>query len=208
MLEYYASAFNSVEINYTFYRVPLAKTLALWATQTAGDFRFSFKAPRQITHSAKLKNCGETVERFYAALEGAIPLGTVLFQLPPSLKVDVPLLEDFLAQLPAGSRNAFEFRHESWFHDSVYTALNARNTALCIAESMELSTPPVATADFGYFRLRNENYALADIERWASLSFDLAPAWNDVYVYFKHEDSASGPVFARHFLAHLPTARG
>lgn len=204
MLEYYANAFNSVEINYTFYRVPLAKTLALWAAQTPSEFRFSFKAPRQITHVDKLKNCSAVIERFYSALEGAIPLGAILFQLPPTLKIDIALLKDFLAQLPAGSRNAFEFRHESWFDDRVYSVLRVHNAALCIAASASLSTPPIVTAEFGYFRLRNEHYALKDIERWANISLDLAPAWNDVYVYFKHEDSATGPIFARHFSANLP----
>lgn len=203
MLEYYASVFNSVEINYTFYRLPVPRTLAQWAAQAPREFVFSFKAPRQITHSLKLKDCGAAVERFFAALEGAIPLGAVLFQLPPSVKIDIPLLADFLAQLPVQSRTTFEFRHPSWFNDNVYSALQNHNAALCIAESAELTTPPIATADFGYFRLRNENYELTDIERWAKTSMDLAPAWTDIYVYFKHEDSATGPIFARHFLANL-----
>lgn len=203
MLGYYAQAFNSVEINYTFYRLPLPKTLALWAAQTPSDFRYSFKAPRQITHSAKLRNCAEAVERLYAAISGVVPLGAVLFQLPPSLKIDVGLLEDFLAALPVGSRTAFEFRHRSWFDDRIYAALAAHNAALCIADSPDLSTPPVATADFGYLRLRNENYTLEDVARWAEKCAELATRWQDAYVYFKHEDLATGPIFARHFLAQL-----
>lgn len=206
MLAFYAQAFNSVEINYTFFRLPLAKTLTHWGAQTPAGFRYSFKALRRITHVAKLKNCADLVEQFYTAISGQLPLGATLFQLPPSMQVDVALLEDFLAVLPEGTRNAFEFRHQSWFDDRVFAALKARNAALCIADSPDLSTPPIITADFGYLRLRNKNYALADVERWAAVSAKLATKWNDCYVYFKHEDSATGPAFARHFLAHLPPA--
>lgn len=204
MLSFYAQAFNSVEINYTFFRLPLSKTLADWGAQTQSDFRYSFKALRRITHGAKLKDCADLVEQFYTAISGQLPLGATLFQLPPSLQLDVALLEDFLAVLPPGTRNAFEFRHQSWFDERVFAALNARNAALCIADSPALSTPPVVTADFGYLRLRNENYALEDVERWAAISTKLATKWQDCYVYFKHEDLATGPAFARHFLAHLP----
>lgn len=203
LLRYYAAQFNSVEINYTFYRLPLAKTLTQWATQTPPEFRYSFKAPRQITHSAKLKDCAAAVERFYAALGDLLPLGALLFQLPPSVKRDLALLADFLAILPAGSRNAFEFRDASWFDDSIYAALHEHNAALCIADSPALSTPPIVTADFGYLRLRNEDYALADIERWARIATELAVHWGDTYVYFKHEDLATGPRFATHFQAQL-----
>lgn len=206
MLSFYAQVFNSVEINYTFFRLPPAKSLADWGAQTPPDFRYSFKALRRITHGAKLKDCADLVQQFYTAISGQLPLGAALFQLPPSMQVDVPLLEDFLAVLPDGTRNAFEFRHESWFDDCVFAALNAHNAALCIAHSPALSTPPIATADFGYLRLRNENYALADVERWAARGAELAAQWQDCYVYFKHEDLATGPAFARHFLAHLPPA--
>lgn len=206
MLSFYAQTLNSVEINYTFFRLPLAKTLADWGAQTPPDFRYSFKALRRITHGAKLKDCADLVQQFYTAVSGQLPLGATLFQLPPSLQLDVALLEDFLAVLPDGTRNTFEFRHHSWFNDRVFAALNARNAALCIADSPMLSTPPIATADFGYFRLRNEHYALADIERWAATGTSLAAKtkWQDCYVYFKHEELATGPTFARHFLTHLP----
>ena len=94
-------------------------------------------------------------------------LGPLLFQLPPSFKKDAQILSAFLDELPEGIRAAFEFRHESWFDDEVFESLRAHNAALCIAESEKLTTPALATADFGYLRLRREDYTATDVARWA-----------------------------------------
>lgn len=205
MLAYYASIFNSVEINYTFQRLPSPKTLTQWAAQVGADFRFSYKAPRQITHFSRLKNCAEPLARFYEALDSGTHAGAILFQLPPNLRKDAGLLEAFVALLDRQRRHAFEFRDASWFDDEIFTVLARANVALCIADSPNLSTPATVTADFGYLRLRNENYQPADIARWANVAADLAPQWNDCYVYFKHEDTATGPQFAKDFRARLTT---
>lgn len=203
MLAYYASIFNSVEINYTFQRLPSPKALAQWASQVDHDFRFSYKAPRQITHFSRLKNSAEPLARFYEALDSSTLNGAILFQLPPNLRKDSELLDAFVTLLDRQRRHAFEFRDVSWFDDRVFETLTRANVALCIADSPELSTPPVVTADFGYLRLRNEHFRPADIKRWAGVSAELMRRWRDCYVYFKHEDTATGPRFAQAYRGHL-----
>jgi uncharacterized protein YecE (DUF72 family) len=197
MLQYYAERFNTVEINYTFYRMPTEKQVAGWAETTPGSFVFTLKAPRRITHDSRLRDCEDTVAAFCAVARTLGPrLGVILFQLPPNFPRNIPVLEQFLACLPGGTRAAFEFRHVSWHDDEVYAALKRRNLALCIADSEKMSTPLVATADYGYFRLRDEGYQSADIERWAEKIRGLSGPWQDVFVYFKHEEQGIGPAFA------------
>src|SRR5688572_23105272 len=159
MLPYYAERFPTVEINYTFYRMPTEKLLAGWAAATPDTFTFTLKAPRRITHDAKLRQCEDTLAAFCrtAATLGS-KLGVLLFQLPPGYKKDVSVLRDFVNLLPEGTRAAFEFRHPSWFDAETFDTLRARNTALCIADSEKLSTPVEITADYAYFRLRDEGY--------------------------------------------------
>lgn len=197
MLAYYAEHFATVEINYTFYRMPTEKLLAGWAAGTPDSFTFTLKAPRRITHDAKLQQCDDLVQAFCATASAlGRKLGTLLFQLPPHFKKDVSTLRTFLARLPEGTRAAFEFRHASWFAADVFDVLRARNIALCVADSDTLHTPVELTADYGYFRLRDEGYQQADIERWAKTIRELSGA-SDVFVYFKHEEQGLGPDFAR-----------
>ena len=197
MLPFYAAEFDSVEINYTFYRMPNAKTIDGWASATPAEFRFVLKAPKRITHEKRLKDFGDTVAvfvRLASGLEGR--LGPLLFQLPPNLKKDLPRLEAFLDELPDTAKAAFEFRHESWFDEDVFTALRARGAALCIADSEKISAPNVRTAAFSYFRLRDEGYQDADIASWADKVREASKS-GEVYVFFKHEESGKGPAFAK-----------
>lgn len=197
MLPYYAERFPTTEINYSFRRIPSIKSIANWAAATPEHFKFSFKAPQKVTHFAKLRDTGDTVTFFHSVIsELGSRLGSVLFQLPPTLAKDLPLLESFLGTLPDGMRAAFEFRHASWFDDSVYEALRVRGAALCIAESEELATPAVATADFGYLRLRREDYSDADLTKWAGLIRANGKKWSETFIYFKHEATGTGPKFA------------
>lgn len=206
MLEYYARHFSSTEINYTFRHLPSAKTMTNWCSATPLDFRFSFKAPQRVTHFARLRNCGEVLDLFDQAISAAgLKRGPVLFQLPPNFKRDADLLGAFLAELPAGMRAAFEFRHASWFDDSVFDALRHANAALCLAESEDLVTPVVATADFGYLRLRRGVYTPAQIKRWAKIIQEQS-MWSEALVYFKHEETASGPKFASRLQAAIEKA--
>jgi uncharacterized protein YecE (DUF72 family) len=202
MLPYYAERFPTVEINYTFYRFPSEKVMLGWAEATPAGFQFTLKAPKRITHDARLRDCGERVQAF-TRVAGALgeKLGILFFQLPPNLKLDLPLLADFLATLPPGARAAFEFRHASWHDDAVYGALQAAGAALCIADSEKMSTPLVMTADFGYFRLRDDGYDPAAIGKWAEIVQEQAPA--ETYVYFKHEDSGKGAEFGQQLQACL-----
>ena len=204
MLPYYAARFATVEINYTFYRMPNEKLVSGWAGQTPSPYKLTLKAPRRITHDSRLKNTASLVQGFcdVAATLGD-KLGALLFQLPPNLKKDLGLFDAFLLDLPPRAPAAFEFRHPSWLDDEVFARLAARNLALCVADSEKLSTPVKVTADYAYFRLRDEGYSPADIERWAEVIRGETSACRDVFVYFKHEDAGKGPEFARALMAYL-----
>jgi uncharacterized protein YecE (DUF72 family) len=203
MLAYYAERFPTVEINYTFYRMPTEKLLSGWAAGTPESFSFTLKAPRRITHDAKLQRCEELLEVFCRTARTLGPkLATLLFQLPPTLKKDLPVLRAFLALLPEGTRAALEFRHASWFDAEVFDALRSRNVALCVADSEKLHAPVEITADYAYFRLRDEGYQQADIDRWAGTIRALTGV-GDVFVYFKHEEQGLGPDFARRLMTAL-----
>jgi uncharacterized protein YecE (DUF72 family) len=204
MLPYYAERFGTVEINYTFYRMPSARTLAGWDAETPAGFCFALKAPQRITHFARLRDVDEPLRYFLDLVRALGPkLGPVLFQLPPNFARDPGRLGDVLVQLPPGLRAAFEFRHPSWLADDVYDRLRAANAALCIADSEAATTPLVATADWGYLRLRDEGYTPGDLERWSADLRRLAAGWRDAFVYFKHEASGVGPAFARALIALL-----
>ena len=208
MLAYYAERFSTVEINYTYYRMPNQKTLDNWCQTTPGEFKFTLKAPKRITHDARLKDCEESTRYFTDVASKLGPkLAALLFQLPPSFKKDLGLLENFLQCLPLGTRAAFEFRHGSWLCDEVYARLKERNLALCVADNENFWTPIEITADFGYFRLRDEGYTPEDIKRWAQDIQSKTTACSDVYVYFKHEEEGKGPEFARMFLDALSNSR-
>jgi uncharacterized protein YecE (DUF72 family) len=203
MLAFYARALGTVEINHTFRRLPTPALLAGWAGQTPTGFRFALKAPQRITHVLRLRDADEITGEFCRAARRLGPkLGPLFFQLPPYLRFDGARLRDFLAILPAGVEPAFEFRHPSWFTDETYDLLTRHRAALCIADSEDLSTPPVATAPFGYLRLRRADYAEGDLAAWAERIRD-TPRWKRVYVYLKHEDSGRGPALARALLARL-----
>jgi uncharacterized protein YecE (DUF72 family) len=198
MLPYYAARFPTVEINYTFYRMPTEKLVSGWAEQTPSPYKLTLKAPRRMTHDSRLRNCGPLLSAF-CGVAGSLrdKLGALLFQLPPNAKKDLPLFDAFLADLPPGARAAFEFRHVSWLDDEVFERLRQRNLALCVADSEKLSTPMTITADFAYFRLRDEGYTEQDIARWADTIARETTRCRDVFVYFKHEEEGKGPAFAR-----------
>jgi uncharacterized protein YecE (DUF72 family) len=204
MLPFYAERFASVEINYTFYRMPSARTIAGWDADTPPDFRLALKAPQRITHIARLRDVDEPLRHFLDVAAALGPkLGPVLFQLPPSFRKDLGRLGDFLVRLPPGRRFAFEFRHESWFSEDVHERLRAANAALCVADTEKGTTPLVATADFGYLRLRDEGYSEADLQEWCPRLTRLGQDWQDAFVYFKHEESGAGPALAQRLRALL-----
>jgi uncharacterized protein YecE (DUF72 family) len=200
MLRFYSARLPSVEINNTFYRMPKPEMLATWGDGAPATFSFALKATRRITHQQKLADVeGDVAHFFQVAAALGDKLGPVLFQLPPFLKKDLGLLRAFLPLVPEGRRAALEFRHASWFTDDVYAALAERNVALVGGdlEESEKSPPLMATADFGYLRLRRLDYDPASIADWGARV--LAQTWQAVYAYFKHE--ALGPMFAEALLA-------
>jgi uncharacterized protein YecE (DUF72 family) len=208
-LEYYAQQLGTVEINYSFYRMPNAKTIDGWNAATPESFTFVLKAPQRITHIARLRNIDEPLRIFLEVIRKLnAKLGAVLFQLPPNYKKDLSRLGDLLTQFPTDVRAACEFRHASWWSDDVYDLLRSTNTALCIADTEAGTTPLVATANFGYIRLRDEGYDEAGLREWMTKVQALGSAWTDAFIFFKHEEKGIGPKLAREFLQMAPgTAR-
>lgn len=197
MLPFYAERFSTTEINYTFHRIPAPKTIDNWRALTPENFRFALKAPQKITHWSKLRDCEDTLEYFCKVVTGlGDKLGPVLFQLPPTFKKDADLLSSFLREFP-DMRAAFEFRHDSWFDNEIFNLLKSRNISLCIADTADLATPQKITADYGYLRLRRQDYQQIDIQRWFQFVRDQKPSWKDAFVYFKHEESGTGPKLAK-----------
>ena len=196
MLRYYAGHFRTVEINNTFYRMPAETVLTHWSDEVPENFTFALKAPRRITHDKRLRDAESDVAEF-ARRSNALgsKLGVLLFQLPHYLKKDLPRLQDFLAQLPAGKRVAFDFRNDSWQDENVYEALRSRGAILCVTDNEQGDTPLVVTADCGYLRLRRTHYEETELRAWAERIAALS--LECVYVYFMHEDEALGCRFAR-----------
>ena len=200
MLRFYASRLPAVEINNTFYRLPKESVLLSWAEQAPSEFRFVLKAPQKITHVKRLKDAGAEVEYLFR-VERALGsnAGAILFQLPPHLRKDIERLKNFLLLLPDDGAVAFEFRHPSWFDDEVFACLREHNCSLCTAEMDETeSSHLVATATWGYVRLRRSEYSRADLLNWKERI--LSQQWDHAYIFFKHEDEGIGPKLAAEFI--------
>ena len=202
MLAFYGGKFSSVEINYTFYRMPTNRILTNWAAEVPDHFRFALKAPRRITHDQRLRSVEDTLASFCSIAKSLGPkLGPLLFQLPPFLKKDVELLEAFLHEVPTGLKPVVEFRHASWLSDDTYDVLKRFGAALCVADSEERTTPLELTSSFGYLRLRRTDYDEAALREWATRV--AATPWQETFVYFKHEERGAGPAYASQFIANL-----
>jgi uncharacterized protein YecE (DUF72 family) len=202
-LEHYGQRLNSVEINYTFRRMPAAATLENWVAATPPGFVFALKGHMRITHIMRLKNAAEATGTFLRAIDplrAARRLGPVLFQLPPQMRCDLDVLRTFLDLLPDDLRFAFEFRHTSWLVDEVYRLLEQRHISLCVAESEKLEVPEVITADFVYYRLRKPEYTADDIESIAARARELLAQGKDLFLMFKHEETPDGALHAEEVL--------
>jgi uncharacterized protein YecE (DUF72 family) len=199
MLRYYAERFRTVEINNTFYRMPNEAMLRKWGEEAPAGFAYALKASRRITHDKRLNDVADSTDYLFRAA-GVLgeKLGPFLFQLPPNFKKDIERLRGFLKLVPPDRRAAMEFRHVSWFDDETFAALKEARVALCLADTGEPDdAPAVATADWGYLRLRREAYGDADLASWAEKV--CAMPWSDAFVYFKHEDEGKGPKLAAQF---------
>jgi uncharacterized protein YecE (DUF72 family) len=200
MLSFYGKQFRAVEINYTFTQRPTAALLEGWASEVPAHFQFALKAPQQITHFRRLKGVGRLISSFLSTITVLKErLGPVLFQLPPNFKKDLPLLRKFLVGLRQRCRAAIEFRHASWFDDKVFELLNEHQVALCIADAGDdLDVPFVSTTDWSYLRLRRPDYDDAALKEWVKQI--RAQIWKDCFVFFKHEETGTGPLLAMRLL--------
>ncbi|MBC7926734.1 MAG: DUF72 domain-containing protein [Bryobacteraceae bacterium] len=202
-LQHYASRLNSTEINYTYRRLPTPKSLGDWVESTPAEFVFSLKAHMKLTHVLRLKDCSSFLEVFLKAVDPlrvVRRLGPILFQLPPNLKADTSLLADFVALLPQDMRFAFEFRNASWLVDATYEVLSSRGICLCLAESDTLVIPHVLTSPFTYFRLRKTEYGPEELQKIGATADKLLSEGRDIYLYFKHEESPEGALYAEQVL--------
>ena len=199
LLAHYSRRLASVEINSSFYATPSASTLKNWSEKTSERFRFSFKAPRQITHILKLGEASfEAADRFSKTLDflGA-RRGPVLFQLPPYSKRDHERLTEFLSRTSSIKNRVFEFRHESWLQDSTYQLLEACEAGFCISETEEMKPEFQVTGELAYFRLRKESYDLKGIDKWAVKIRQTAKGLRECYVYLRHDETGENAVMAQ-----------
>lgn len=196
-LSHYASVFPTVELNVTFYRLPRVTTFAGWDAHTPAGFLFAIKGSRVITHLKRLAEVEEETKRFF---EHAAPLGdklaVVLWQFPPSFRLDLARLDGFcrlLRDVAGGVRHAFEFRHASWFVPEVYRFLGELNHALCVADAPRWPSCLEATADFVYVRFHGSHqlysscYTTAELEVWAQRISRWRDEGRDVFAYFNND---------------------
>jgi uncharacterized protein YecE (DUF72 family) len=204
-LEHYATVFDTVEVNSTFYRLAKRDAVARWVTQVPPDFVFAVKSSQYLTHMKRLTDMERGVARLYEPLEPLIEagrLGPVLWQLPERFRRDDERLAYALDRLPPG-RHAFEFRHQTWFHPDVYALLRERNVAFVIAHRKGHEFPDdVVTADFTFLRFhhgergRRGNYSATELDAWAAKVRDLARAELDVFAYFNNDWEVFAPANA------------
>ena len=203
-LGYYATRYDTVELDGVWYRLPTEKAVADWLASTPADFLFAPKVHRQITHRARLKaECYDFIQVMLNRLKplaSAERLGPLLIQLPPNMKRNDDRLANFLGQLPASMRWAIEFRHESWHDTSVELLLRRFNVSWVAADSDERPVECRDTADFWYVRLRRSAYDDGDLERWAGRIREMVGEGKSCFVYCKHEDEGSPWVWADRLL--------
>jgi len=195
-LQHYAQHFDTVEVNTTFYRLPLTSSVARWVAETPPDFVFAAKASRYLTHIKRLTDLRDGLARYYERIEPLVrstKLGPVLWQLPPTFRRDDDRFGSALAALPPG-RHCFEFRHPSWFAEPVYELLHAHGAALVIGDRPEVKEFQTRelTTDWTFVRFhygsrgRRGNYSESELEDWAQRFED----WNrdvDIYAYFNND---------------------
>lgn len=207
-LPWYAKLFRSTEINGSFYRTPSLTSVENWRRQTPSGFRFAWKASKFITHWKRLgkssQNSLELMETRLSAL--GRKCGPVLFQLPPNFHADCPRLADFLLMLSPKRRYAFEFRHSSWYNDSVYALLSHHNVALCISDHHDAPAPWVATARHVYVRGHGPtgeykgSYSKRKLALWAREIEASLEKNKNVYVYFDNDQKSCAPKDAARLL--------
>ena len=199
LLKFYASHFDTVEINNSFYKLPTIQTFENWRDTTPKKFRFAVKASRFITHMKKLKDPRRSSEQFLLATEHLGPkLGPILFQLPPRWHLNTQRLKDFLLVLPNGFRYVFEFRDSTWLNPEVYQILRDHNAAFCVHDFADMKIPREITATFTYVRFHGPtstkyagSYSDVQLRRWAEWIKEQRKLLDGVYVYFNNDPGAA-----------------
>ena len=196
MLGLYVRDFDTVELNNSFYRLPKPETMRAWRDAVPEGFVFAVKASRYITHNLKLKNPQNALDKFLpVAAELGVKLGPILFQTPPSWKVNVGRLEEFLGALPRELRYAFEFREPSWMCDAVYAVLRKFDAALCLYEIAGYQAPMVETASWNYVRLHGPggkyqgSYSDEALDGWRKQLWRWRAEGRGSYVYFDNDEA-------------------
>ncbi len=196
-LEHYARRFPVVELNNSFYRLPGETTFDGWRDRTPEGFLFAVKASRYITHIRRMREAKDSVDLFWArASRLKEKLGPVLFQFPPNLRADVPLLEEFLAGLPGPTRAAFEFRDRSWWRDDVWAALDGAGAAWVLADRPGARVTEVVTGGWSYLRFhqgreRHPDYARSKLRAWADRIAGLGV--DEAWMFFNNDPLAAAP---------------
>jgi uncharacterized protein YecE (DUF72 family) len=197
-LPFYSTQFNTVEVNASFYRLPFKNMMKGWMKKTPNDFLLTFKGSQVITHRKKLHDVKEYLEKFFDRMFLAKrKIGVILWQLPPQVKKDVALLEDFINILDSDFRHCIEFRHKSWFQGDVYSALERYNIGFCVLSAPKLPSIIKVTSDFAYFRWHGKkqwykyNYTKKELNGWATqlkkLDVDI------VFGYFNNDYKGYAP---------------
>jgi len=196
-LQFYAKEFATVELNNSFYHLPSEKAFTAWREFSPEDFVFAVKVSRYITHIKRLRNLDLAVENFLSrACFLKNKLGPLLYQLPPNMKRNDEILENFLSSLPQKYQHVFEFRHESWINDSVFHILQQYDAGLCVFDMPGFSCPLVVTSDFAYIRfhgspgLYSSCYSDKELSRWAQSIAQLGQNLKAIYIYFNNDAEA------------------
>jgi uncharacterized protein YecE (DUF72 family) len=190
---FYAQAFDTVEINNTFYRLPEASTFDAWLRRAPPGFIYAVKANRLLTHLKKLKDPRLSLDLFFDRARGlGGALGPVLYQLPPHWRLNLERFEEFLAALPQGWRHVVEFRDQSWLVDDVFRLMECRQVAHCIHDMTPLRVPPRVTAPFVYLRLHGNlshagDYEESQLQTWGRSVVTWRQQGLDVFVYFNND---------------------
>ncbi|HKD07841.1 MAG TPA: DUF72 domain-containing protein [Bryobacteraceae bacterium] len=196
MLDYYQRDFDTVELNNSFYRLPVKSGLRKWRESTPANFLFAAKGSRFITHMKKLRDPEPALARFFDHIEVlGDKLGPILFQLPPHWDVDPRRFEIFLDTLPQAHRYAFEFRNPTWNSPAILDLLKRHNAAYCPYHLAGYQSPIEVTTDFTYIRLHGPgakyqgSYADDALWEWAARIGRWAADLSAIYVYFDNDDS-------------------
>jgi uncharacterized protein YecE (DUF72 family) len=198
-LGYYSKHLGSVEINSSFYAPPSTTMIRGWSAKTETVFRFAFKAPRLITHILKLgKGAPEASKKLSATLSGlGHRRGPILFQLPPFSKLNQELLQSFLTETGDLGPKVFEFRHPSWFTESIYRLLDEHQAGFCIAETEDLEPIFKVTGGLAYFRLRKDSYDVTAIDTWSKKIRKSSDGAKECYVYLRHDETGENALLAQ-----------